>query len=119
LNILLLSEGLYNENMNLLNLKDTVSAYLRNSNSPFDLIDSSKAVIDTLNFTENFVFQNAASGTYYAQVKHRNSLETWSKTGGEVFTSGDTLNYDFTTSQSQAFGNNLTLKGIQVLHLQW
>ncbi len=42
---------------------------------------------------------------YYIQIKHRNSIETWSKNGGEVFTS-NFLSYDFTLNSSQAFANN-------------
>ncbi|MCY7360870.1 MAG: hypothetical protein LH629_02205, partial [Ignavibacteria bacterium] len=38
-------------------------------------------------------------------VKHRNSLETWSNTGGAVFT-GSAMNYNFTTSLIQAYGTN-------------
>jgi len=56
-------------------------------------------------------FVNAVNGvSYYIVVKHRNSIETWSKLGGEVFTGG-VLNYDFTSSASQAFENNLVLVG--------
>jgi hypothetical protein len=50
---------------------------------------------------------NATNGTYYIQTKHRNSIETWSRAGGEVYTVGVTLNYSFTSSAVQAFGNNL------------
>ena len=46
---------------------------------------------------------------YYIVVKHRNSLETWSSAGNS-FTYGS-LSYDFTNSDSQAFGNNLIQKG--------
>ena len=58
-----------------------------------------------------FGFRNAPSGNYYVVVKHRNSVETWSKSGGIAYTVGGNLNYDFTTSASQAFGNNLQLVG--------
>ncbi|MGB4853540.1 MAG: hypothetical protein WBQ38_14585, partial [Ignavibacteria bacterium] len=36
---------------------------------------------------------------------------TWSKSGGESFNYTDTSTYNFTSSASQAFGNNLKLKG--------
>ncbi|MCY7360911.1 MAG: hypothetical protein LH629_02415, partial [Ignavibacteria bacterium] len=74
-------------------------------------VDSSKSVIDSVSFTGSFIFQNAPTGTYYIVTKQRNCLETWSKTGGVTFTQGSIMNYDFTTSASQAFGNNLKLKG--------
>jgi hypothetical protein len=39
-------------------------------------------------------------------MKHRNSLETWSKTG-ITYIKGEQFHYDFTDSQNKAFGNNL------------
>ncbi len=53
-----------------------------------------------------FVFKNAVTGTYYLQVTHRNALETWSKSGGETFTKGTILNFDFTSAKSQSYGSN-------------
>ena len=92
-------------------MKDTVKAILRNIISPFNKIDSSMAVIDSVSFTGFFIFKNAPSGTYYIQLMHRNTIETWSKSGGESMTGGILKNYDFTTASSQAFGNNMVLKG--------
>ena len=52
------------------------------------------------------IFTQVQNGQpYYLQVKHRNSLETWSKTT-QTF-SGSILNYDFTTSATKAFGDNM------------
>lgn len=62
--------------------------------------------MDTVSLVTKFVFKYASSGTYYIQLQHRNALETWSKTGGEPFTSAADNFYDFTTSAAQAFGNN-------------
>lgn len=107
-NIKLSPEGLYNGTS--MNIKDTVKAYLRNSASPFAIVDSATAVIDSLSLTAPFVFKNANTGNYYIQIKHRNALETWSKNGGESFTRGITSSYDFTSLQTQAFGSNLKLK---------
>jgi len=44
------------------------------------------------------------SGSYYIIVKHRQSVETWS--ASPVSFAGNTINYDFTTAASKAFGNN-------------
>jgi hypothetical protein len=109
LNLTSVNEGYYNTVTNSLNMKDTLYLYLRNTNSPYSLIDSAKGTIDSLSFTGNFSFKNTPSGNYFIQVKHRNSIETWSKAGGESFTFGSTTNYDFTTASSKAFGNNLKL----------
>jgi hypothetical protein len=45
----------------------------------------------------------AVSGNYYIVLKHRNSVELWSATA--VSFSGSTIEYNFSTSASQAYGN--------------
>jgi hypothetical protein len=50
------------------------------------------------------------NGTYYIVIKHRNSIETWSTTGGLLFDKSNNT-YDFTTSSSKAYGDNMLLKG--------
>jgi hypothetical protein len=99
-------EGFYNPATNRLNMKDTVRAYLRNISSPYAIVDSAKSVLDSLNFNALFRFSSAPNGTYYIQVKHRNSIETWSKAGGEAYNTVNTLNYYFINSAASAFGNN-------------
>jgi hypothetical protein len=107
-NITLALQGFYN-NISL-NMRDTARVYLRNVSSPYSLVDSAAAVIDSLTFTGSFLFANAPTGTYYLQVKSRNGLETWSKSGGQLYTSGSPFSYNFTTASSQAYGNNMVLK---------
>jgi len=104
-------EGLYDTGLNSMSRKDTVKVYVRNFSSPYSLIDSSQATIDTTTFYGHLTFGNLVTGKYYVVVKHLNSIETWSRSGGDSLTAGDTLNYDFTTSASQSYGNNLKLKG--------
>lgn len=48
-------------------MKDTIRAYLRNSNSPFAISDSSAGIIDSLTFYTSLVFRNAVSGNYYLE----------------------------------------------------
>lgn len=108
LNLSLAMEGFYRSATNTLYMKDTVIVYLRNASPPYALADSSKALIDSVNLNGRFRFYNLASGTYYIEVKHRNSIETWSRPGGEQFLSGEILNYSFTESQTRAYGNNQT-----------
>ena len=105
--ITVIPQGLYSESTNSLRKKDTVKAYLMSVNSPYNIIDSASSVIDSISHQGLFNFVNATNGTYYLKVKHRNSIGTWSKSGGEVFTKYSTMNFDFTSSQSQAFGSNL------------
>jgi len=41
---------------------------------------------------------------YYIVINHRNSIETWSANPVQI---NSTVNYDFTTSQSQAYGDGV------------
>lgn len=110
-NIKVLIEGMYAPGPGLLSRKDLVKVYLRSASAPYAIVDSATAVIDSVSFTGTFVFNNAVSGKYYYAVKHFNSIETWSKSGGETMIPGGTYSYDFTNAATQAFGNNMTLKG--------
>lgn len=105
--IKLIMQGFYNSATGRLYMRDTVRVYLRSTSTPFAVVDSAKSVIDSVTFAGSFLFQNAPSGTYYIQTKHRNSIETWSKLNGETYTLGSAFNYDFTGSSSQAFGSNM------------
>lgn len=113
LNLTVLNEAMYNPGNNTLTRKDTFTVYLHDAVSPFTLRDSAKATIDTLSFTGNFSFTNSPTGQYYFSVKHFNSIETWSKSGGESLTSNSAVSsvYNMTTSTSQAYGSNQQLKG--------
>ena len=104
-------EGFFNNVSGQLNNPDSVRIYLRNITAPYAVADSSIAVVDKVTFTGKFVFKYANNGTYYIQTKHRNSIETWSKSGGEGFVKGQDNYYDFTTSASQAYGNNQKTPG--------
>jgi choice-of-anchor B domain-containing protein len=102
-------EGFYNAGTNQLRMRDTVRAYLRESTAPFNVVDSSKAIIDSVSFNGSFKFNKASSGTYYIVLKHRNCIETWSKASGFNYDPMKIMSYDFTTSDLQAYGNNLRL----------
>jgi hypothetical protein len=104
LNLTMLIQGLYDAGTNSM-VRDTVRIYLRNSSSPFAIVDSAKAYLSSTG-AGTFSFQNASNGVnYYLHLKHRNSIETWSKTA-QTFT-GNSMTYDFTLANTQAFGNNL------------
>ncbi len=107
LNLTAYLEGFYNSSTDLM-VRDTVRAYLRNSSSPYALVDSGKVYLSTTG-TGSISYNNAADGiNYFIQMKHRNALETWSQSPGQSF-SGGILNYDFTTDSTKAYGNNETL----------
>jgi len=112
LSLKVLTEGMYFPIFNQMTRKDTVKVFLRNVTSPYAIVDSAKGTIDSLSFSGMFNFVNETSGTYYLVVKHFNCIETWSKAGGEsLVANGSIFNYDFTSAITQAYGNNLKLKG--------
>jgi len=97
-------EGSYNPNTNMM-FGDTIRLYLRDSASPYDVIDSSKARVGNggngffeLYNTDNFV-------NYYIQVKHRNSIETWS--GNTLQFTTQYNSYSFSPDVTQAYGSNM------------
>ena len=110
LNIKAIPEGFFIPALNKLSRRDTCTVYLRNNFSPYALVDSSKQVIDSLTYSGLFNFHNAPDNTYYIEIDHFNSIQTWSKAVGMYLTNDGTVyNYDFTSAGSQAYGNNLKL----------
>lgn len=101
-------EGLLHTISRTLNLRDTLKIYLRNPQPPFSIIDSASGNIDSVTFFTEVIFKNASSGNYYLDIRHRNSVEVWSK-NPVVYSSSAGLNFDFTASGLNAFGNNLIL----------
>jgi len=107
-----LSDGRYSGFIKRLSSRDTTVVYLRDAVFPYAKRDSAKGVIDSLTFSNSFVFNNAPTGRYYIVVKHFQSIETWSKAGGDSLNSDlSWYYYDFSTSATQAYGNNLKFKG--------
>ena len=67
--------------------------------------DSANAYLSSSG-TGTFTFSNISNGVpYFIQLKHRNSLETWSDSARSFV--NNSLAYDFSTSASKAFGNNM------------
>ena len=97
-------EGFYNAGSNTM-VSDTVTVQLRNSASPFAIADESKGIVAS-NGTAQISFGNAGTGNYYIVLLHRNSVETWSASPASI-TSGGNISYNFSTTASQAFGNNM------------
>lgn len=107
LNLTTLIEGFYNSGTNSM-VSDTMRVFVRNNFAPYSIVDSGKTYLTSAG-TGTITFTNALNGVnYYLQLKHRNALETWSKSPGQSFTAS-VLNYNFTGSSTQAFGNNMLL----------
>jgi len=102
LNLKAYLEGFWNGSSQV---PDTAKIYLANRTFPYAFADSQKVVLSS-NGTASITFTNAAEGSYYIVIRHRNHLETWSALP-QTFTLNSELSYDFTTAQTQAFGNNL------------
>jgi len=111
LNLKAAIEGFYNPQSNQLQIRDTVTVYQRLAVSPYLLVDSSRTVIDSLTLSGLCFYYNAPTGKYYTVIKHRNSLETWSRSGGDSLKKGAIVSYDFTSDSTKAYGNNLIKKG--------
>ena len=101
-----LLEGFYDGSVMV---PDSVTIELRNASSPYSLVDQTKILLNSSG-QGTARFTNTSNGIpYYIILKHRNAIETWSALP-QTF-SANTLNYDFTTGQNKAFGNNLKLVG--------
>lgn len=98
-------QGFYNDVTNS-QVADTIKVYLNIIISPYSSVDSAKAVLSS-GGTTALTFNNAPNGTYYIVFRHRNSLETWSKSGGQTLTKGASNNYTFNDLTTKAYGNNM------------
>lgn len=111
-NLSALPEGKYDNSQNIILKRDTVKVYLRQAVTPYNIVDSASGVLDSLTFGKTFSFYNSISGSYYIVIKHNQCTETWSRSGGDSLVNDSSVyNYNFTASNSQAYGNNLILKG--------
>lgn len=107
LSLKILIEGFYNNISNYM-VSDSVKIYLRKSSPPYSIADSSSGVISNAGEAD-LSFINATNQGYYIDAKQRNSIETWSS--APVMFNASSVAYDFTSSRTRAYGNNLTLKG--------
>ena len=96
-----------NPNNNGVFIPETLTVSLRNSTFPFASVALGIGITDSLGKVSAQLSGSFASGGYYLVINHKNSIETWSANPLEI--TGDFLTYDFTTSSSQTFGNNMTL----------
>ncbi|MEO6695713.1 MAG: M23 family metallopeptidase, partial [Ignavibacteria bacterium] len=100
-------EGLWNGSTMV---GDTVDVIIRGSITPYSILETDRIKLNSQGFGIANFFNTSAGIYYYIVVKHRNSIETWAKTV-QRFTSGYPISYDFTTSKTKAYGDNLKYKG--------
>ena len=111
LNLTALIEGFYD---GVTMVPDTVTVEFRKTGSPFNLVEQKKIYLSSTGTGTVSLTTVKNDTSYYLVVKHRNSIETWSKIG-KSFTS-NLLDYDFTTAETQAYSDgvssNLPMKQI-------
>ena len=74
---------------------DSVLIELHEAQSPYATVASSYAILQTDGTAEIRFPASLGNGDYYIVLRHRNSIETWSKL---PVTFGAVTNYDFTTN---------------------
>ncbi|MHC1736578.1 MAG: fibronectin type III domain-containing protein [Ignavibacteriaceae bacterium] len=110
LNLTVLIEGFMNGDNSAMTVGDTISVSLRGASAPFALVDSAAVVVDANGQGNVYFAGNSQDATnYYLQVRHRNSIETWSA-AANPFTSYS-YSFDFTNAQNKAYGDNMIQKG--------
>ncbi|MFZ1319966.1 MAG: LamG-like jellyroll fold domain-containing protein [Ignavibacteria bacterium] len=106
LNLTAFIQGFYNEGTNQM-IRDTMKFYLKNTASPYLIVDSAKTYMSATGFAD-VNFSNAFAGApYFLTVKHRNLVETWSSSSVSFDPFTYQLEYDFTKNLSSAYGSNL------------
>ncbi|HAY34363.1 MAG TPA: proprotein convertase P-domain-containing protein [Ignavibacteria bacterium] len=102
-----LIQGFYNPSTQLM-VRDTMRIYARQSVSPYNVVDSSIAFLGNTGTGFFSLKASLLKSKILLQLKHRNSIETWSSIDGlnlNFFSMG----YNFIPDVSRAFGNNQIL----------
>jgi pectate disaccharide-lyase len=103
LNLTALIQGFTNPSTGQM-VPDTISCIVKNGSAPFTTADSTKVLLNTNGAGTATFSKVSLNANYYIQIKHRNAIETWSNS---IVFANSNPSYNFTTSQSQAYGNNL------------
>jgi len=115
-NLTLFLEGLFNPATNQMNkardengdkypgtIADIIQIHLAKSTTPYSFYYSVNGA--DLNQDGTCTITVPRAGFFYLVVRHRNSIETWSAAPVSLLT--DNISYDFSTSASMAYGDNL------------
>lgn len=103
-------EGPYDEVNDIYNGNPALYVLLAETSPPYNIVDTGYVYLDYQRLSNVVTFPRSPAGDYYLVVKHYNSLETWSSVPVSINTTTPAF-YDFTTSDAQAYGNNMKLKG--------
>ena len=106
LTLKVIPQAFYNPGSETMSISDTITVNLRSSSFPYNIIDAAKAVVNKTSFISRLYFRNAPSGNYYLDIRHRNSIETWSASP-VTLTRNVNTNYDLTSAANKSYGNNM------------
>lgn len=93
-------------------IADKITVELHNATTPAIVETSFNEKILHTNGSCSFDIPYNLGDSYYVVIKHRNSIQTWS--AAPVSFATPTINYNFTTAATTAFGNNLKEVGIGI-----
>ncbi|MEO7356737.1 MAG: hypothetical protein ABIY50_04390, partial [Ignavibacteria bacterium] len=97
-------EGFYREEDSC--VQDLITVHLRDDASPFPEVGVMGETPDD-NLISRYSFPDAVYGeSYYLQIEHRNSIETWSAHPVTFDFLSNCLEYDFTLDPDTAYGSN-------------
>ena len=88
---------------------DQITVELHNSTTPYALAGGPYTANLNTDGTTSLSTPGSLSASYYIVVKHRNSIQTWS--AAAVSFAASTISYNFSTTVTAAYGNNLKQKG--------
>jgi len=102
-----LIQGFYNPSSNLM-VRDTAKFNIRHEFSPYPVIDSAKDYLGNIGAAYASFSGNTLLNRIYLEVKHRNSIATWSSSLLRFDYNTMQLDYGFRNSITSAFGSNMT-----------
>ena len=106
LNIRAIMQGFYNPSTDLM-IRDSLRIFIREQLSPYSILDSSIALSDSTGLGLFTVDAHLLKTGIHVQLKHRNSIETWTGASG-IFLQNPDMLYRFSDFASRAFGDNQT-----------
>ncbi len=100
-------EGQYNLAQDKLNMSDTVTAILRKPVSPYEPIDTARAILNLDDYTAVFYFNKVIASSMYIVFKHRNTIETWISGSNFIgLNSNDSAYKNLSTYQGSVYAFN-------------
>ncbi len=105
----ILLQGFYSESTMQMR-RDTIFLSAKTSLPPYHVQSVAKAYAGANGYCEFKLGGILPGSVYYIQLNHRNSVETWSASGGSTVNLKRPF-LDFTSSASVAYGNNLIAVG--------